>query len=49
MYGSEDPRSKLKSGGGGGQQLHFVAAEYVKFHGIAPKEASPTGVTAGTP
>lgn len=47
MYGSEDPRSKLKAGGAAGtaapyaeaaRPLSFAAAEYVKFHELPPRE-----------
>ena len=46
MYGSDDPRSKLKAGGaaaatpygGPARALRFAAAEYVKFHEGPPQQ-----------
>ena len=45
MYGSDDPRSRLKSGGGSGNALNFAAAEYVKFHETPAQEATSNANT----
>src|SRR5438034_6399120 len=46
MYGSDDPRSKLKPGGSASaapyaeaRALRFAAAEYIKFHEMPPRDS----------
>ncbi len=54
MYGSDDPRSKLKSGSAGsgaapygepGRAMRFSAAEYVKFYDGPPQSSQENAST----